>query len=229
MDKEQLKKKVAEKAAEEIKDGQLIGIGSGTTVNYLIEALIRKKKLRQAEKKNFQLKLVAASKASENKLKKGGFQLADFAQIKTFDLVLDGADFVDSDKNLVKGYGGALLREKLIMREAKRILIMIDEAKLVKQLENFKLPIEIVAFGADKTRKKLEFASTLRKIDNSSETFITDNHNLICDLNINKRIDPIETAKKLKLVSGVVETGLFVNFHPEILVAKKKGTVEFLT
>ena len=223
---EELKKKVAKKAVKEIQDGQIIGIGSGTTVDYLIAFLVEKKKLAIGGKDNFKIDLVAASKASEEALKKGGFQLKDFNQVPYFDLVIDGADLIDQDKNLIKGMGGALFREKMIMKEAKRIVIIADESKIRKTLVPFALPVEIVPFGAEKTKKLLGFSGSFRR--KGKDYYLTDNHNLLCDLKIDQAMDLPALEKKLKLIPGVVETGLFLDFDPEILVAYADGKVKFI-
>lgn len=223
---EELKQKAAKRAVKEIQNGQIIGIGSGTTVGYLIENLIEKKKIAESKKEKFQIELVAASKESEEALKKGGFSPKDLNQIPYFDLVIDGTDLVDQQTNLIKGGGGALLREKMLMREARRIVIITDESKIRKKLMDFKLPVEIVPFGAEKTKKKLDFKGEFRR--RGKDYYLTDNHNLICDLEIDKEMDLTLLEKKLKQISGVVETGLFLNFHPEILVAYSDGRVEFL-
>ncbi len=223
---EELKKKVAKRAAKEIQDGQIIGIGSGTTVDYLIAFLVEKKKLAIGGKDSFKIDLVAASKASEEALKKGGFQLKDLNQVPYFDLVIDGADLIDQDKNLIKGMGGALFREKMIMKEAKRIVIIADESKIRKTLIPFTLPVEIVPFGAEKTKKLLGFSGSFRR--KGKDYYLTDNHNLLCDLEIDQAMDLSALEKKLKLIPGVVETGLFLDFQPEILVAYSDGKVKFI-
>ncbi|MFA5250089.1 MAG: ribose 5-phosphate isomerase A [Parachlamydiales bacterium] len=208
---EKLKQKAAGIAAEAVQDGQLIGVGSGSTVNYFIDRLIQRR-----QKERLRLKVAAASLESARRLEKGGFELEDLNRLPALDVVFDGADLVDQKGNLVKGRGGALFREKMLFLQAKKIVVMVEGSKLKKGFLDFLLPVEVVPFGAEKTQSRLGFAGSFRK-NSSQGLFQTDNGNLILDLKIPSRVNPKALEKRLKQTCGVVETGLFLGFHPQVI------------
>lgn len=220
---EKMKKHVGYKAAELIENGMLVGLGTGSTVFYFIERLI------QRVKEGLSIRVVSSSIASENQAKKGGIPLADVNTITTLDLTVDGADEITAEKEMIKGGGGALLREKILANISREMVVIIDEGKVVKKLGKHPLPVEILPFAQeaiiDKI-KKLGFHGTLRGY-NKDGLFITDNGNLIYDIHFESlRDDPEKDHEKLLRVPGVLETGFFLAFAGRVYIGKQDGTVD---
>ena len=150
-------------------------------------------------------------------------------QIKDDTLTIDGADEVDPQKNLIKGGGGALLREKILAIHSKQYIIVVDESKMVKQLGKFPLPVEIAHFGSKLTMKKIEQLGCEVKLrKKKDEVFISDNGNLIVDCTFGSIKDVLYTNEKLHSIAGVIETGLFVGFTPTIIVGHSNGNVQVI-
>jgi ribose 5-phosphate isomerase A len=155
--------------------------------------------------------------------------MVSFAAISAIDVSIDGADEVDRDRNLVKGGGGALLREKMVAYHTKTYLVIVDESKLVDTLGKFPLPVEILPFAAELTLKVLgEFGEAkLRQSD--GRNFLTDNGNFIADLNAYPIADPQKLDARLRQIPGVLETGLFSHtLVTHVLVGTKTGEVKTL-
>lgn len=211
------KQRVAKSAVEYIKSGDLVGIGSGTTVKFVIEELAKK------VKDNLKINTVASSSASEELLKENNIRVLKFKD-QIIDIYIDSADEVDYNLNMIKGGGGALLREKVLAYNSKFRLIAIDESKLKKRLGTYPLPIEIVPFSVSSVIKNIEkegASCTLRKI--SGKPYITDNKNYIIDCK-NLNFESSENLyKMLKYIPGVVEVGLFIGFVDALLIGKKRG------
>jgi ribose 5-phosphate isomerase A len=215
------KRLAAEKAVEWIENGMVIGLGTGSTAYFAIQ------KIGEKIKQGMHLRAVATSVQTEHLAAEFGIPLVPFCELNGIDLTIDGADEVDAKGNLIKGGGGALLREKLVAFHTRTYLIAVDETKLVDTLGQFPLPVEIVPFAHELTLKKLEenFGSaTIRQKDGN--IFITDNGNLIADLNCYPIADPETLNTSLHQVPGVVETGLFSHqLVSMILVGKGNGEV----
>jgi ribose 5-phosphate isomerase A len=214
------KRIAAESAVEYIKDGMIVGLGTGSTAYWAIQ------KIGQRIKQGLQIKAIATSFNSEIMAKQLGIRMVSFSEIEEIDLTIDGADEVDKEWNLIKGGGGALLREKIVAAASKQLLIIIDESKLVNHLGKFPLPVEIVKFGFEMTMKKLnQFnrKTKLRLIDN--KPFVTDNGNYIIDCDFGIIGHPQELHNKINLIPGVVDNGLFVNFTKQVIVGYPDGTV----
>lgn len=220
---EKNKKTVGEHAATYVKEGMVVGLGSGSTANWMI------KKLGELVKKGLNIKGIPSSVETEHLAGKCGIPLTDFSAVNRIDIAIDGADEVDSNLQLLKGGGGALLREKIVASTAKQLIIIVDETKLVTRLGAFPLPVEVTPFGWELTAQnivKLGGDPTLRHMD--GETFISNNDNYILDC----KFPEIENLEKLhnslKLLTGVVETGLFINMADQVIAAKQDG-IEILT
>jgi len=212
------KRAVGEKAVEYIKDGMVLGLGSGSTVYWML------KKLGEYVNEGLEITGVPSSLRTEGWAKEFGIPLTTLSEARRLDLAIDGADEVDPSFNLIKGGGGSLLREKLVNDAANQVLIVVDDSKLVNQLGAFPLPVEIVPFGWENTAEKiskLHCRPNLRKID--GEIFITNNGNYILDCEFNKIIDSVMLHQSLKMILGVVETGLFIQMADVILVSGKNG------
>ena len=146
-------------------------------------------------------------------------------EVDEIDLTIDGADEVDSDLNLVKGGGGALTREKIVAYHTKRVIIIIDETKVVKKLGiDFPLPVEVVKYGWKSTQKKLkEFGCNVELRRIMDDPYITDNSNYIIDCEFERINDPEQLEVDINNIPGVVENGLFIGLADNIIVGSKLG------
>jgi ribose 5-phosphate isomerase A len=153
-----------------------------------------------------------------------GIPLTTFAEVEEIDLTIDGADEINPDLNLIKGGGGALLREKLVAAASRRLVIVADSSKRVATLGTFPLPVEIIPFAWEVTKRRiaaLNCAPTLRTSNGSS--YVTDNGNYILDCACGAITDPVSLERQLKLLPGVVETGLFVGMADLAIIAGVDG------
>jgi ribose 5-phosphate isomerase A len=224
---EEDKKAAALAALREVKGGMKVGLGSGSTANYFIEELGKRK---------FPCLCVAASKASEDLAKKAGLKLttldALIAGIKPgdeeaviLDLYIDGADEVDKTMNLIKGGGGAHTREKVVASAAAEFVCIVDESKLVPKLGKFPLPVEVVPFA--KSYVTYELTDLGGRVVERPK-FITDNGNIILDVTGLDYKDPLQLETELNNIPGVVENGLFAVRQPERIIVGKKGKADYL-
>ncbi len=215
------KKIAGEKAVEYVKDGMTIGLGTGSTAHWAIV------KLGELVKEGLNITGVPTSKQTEKLAKDVGIPLVSMASIDYLDLTIDGADEANESFELIKGGGGALLREKMVASISKRFIVVIDESKFVHQLGEFPLPVEVVPFSWETTLKtisKLGCAPELR-IKKDSSTFITDNQNYIADCYFERIENAAELNHQLNMIPGVVENGLFINMADTIVLGKTNGEV----
>ena len=213
------KQVVADKIAAKVKDGDIIGVGSGSTS---LLALIAIANRITTEKLN--IKAIPTSLEITITCSKLGVPLTNLTTHKP-DWLFDGADEVDPNHNLIKGRGGAMFKEKLMLRSSAKKIIIVDDSKLVKKLgQNFPVPIEI--FPASITFVESELAKlgatdlTLRPAKGKDGPVITENGNFILDAHFKEIYSELE--RDIKSITGVIESGLFMNYHPEVLVAKIK-------
>lgn len=220
------KKAASAKALEFIKPKMIVGLGTGSTAHYFIDLLI--KKFHQG----MPLQVVATSKASEALAYKGGLPILHSNEIIKVDLAVDGADEIDEQKRMIKGAGGALVREKIIASMAKEMIVIIDKTKMVKKLGAHFLPIEIIPFGAKATKNHLEnlgYFGVFRKTSQDA-MYITDNHNWILDITFSSlREHPEQDHEKIKNTPGVVDTGFFFNLATKVIVGNEDGTTSIKT
>lgn len=214
MSPEQLSKKMAgEKAVEFIKKDMLIGLGTGSTVHWTIQ------KLGKLVKEGLNVQAIPTSKATEKFARDAGIPLTTFDQVKELDLTIDGADEISAKLDLIKGGGGALLREKLVAISSRKRIIVADSSKLVTHLGKFALPIEIVPFSWERTLERvLSLGCQIELRKSEAVPFITDNGNYILDCKFAEITDPMSLHQQLKLLPGVIETGLFVQLAHLIVV-----------
>ena len=152
--------------------------------------------------------------------------MVPFSEIDVIDLTIDGADEVDTHLNLIKGGGGALVREKILAINSKKFFVIIDESKRVEHLGQFPLPVEIVPFAANLTINKLKELGCNTRIRMSNDIeYITDNGNIIVDCNFEKIVEPIELNKQINLIPGVVENGLFARMVSTLIIGYIDGKV----
>ena len=219
LEQEEMKKLAAEKAVEYVEDGMILGLGTGSTVEYAL------KKLGERVKGGLKVKGIPTSMHTRKLAKDYKIPLTSLEENPEIDLTIDGADEVASNLNLIKGGGGALTKEKIIASNSKKEIIIVDDSKVVKALGiDCPLPVEVVKFGWQSTKKALEkFGCTveLRKI--MDEPFITDNSNYILDCDFEHITEPEQMEKDINNIPGVVENGLFIGLVDEVIVGSKQG------
>lgn len=210
---EELKKIAAYQAIQNIENGMVVGLGTGSTVKYAIE------KIGEMIKNGLEIVGIPTSVSTENFAKKAGIPLSTLNEYHSIDLTIDGADQVDRNLNLIKGGGGALLREKVVAVCSKREIIVVDESKMVEQFF-FPLPVEVIRFGWKSTTKKLAELSLIPRL---RENFVTDNGNYIVDCEYKKIEDAAILEKEINNVAGVVENGLFIGLASEVCIGTPDG------
>ncbi|TLS37954.1 ribose-5-phosphate isomerase RpiA [Pseudalkalibacillus caeni] len=214
------KKLAGEKAVDYIENNMVIGLGTGSTVYWTIRHLALRVKA------GLHIKAIPTSMSTARLAEQLGIPLASFTEIDRLDLTIDGADEVSPDLNLIKGGGGALLREKIVAYASERLIIVADSSKQVASLGKFPLPVEITPFGWENTCKQVMLLGceslTLREKD--ERPFVTDNGNYIADCKFGRIDSPDLLEKSLNAIPGVVENGLFVNMADQVIIGTEKGT-----
>ena len=215
---EELKKAAAEKALELVQDGMLLGLGSGSTVRYFTEGVGR------LVAGGMKVRGVPTSRATAELAAEHGIPIVT-ELVGSIDLAVDGADEVDSSLNLIKGRGGALFREKLVAAAAKRFIVVVDESKVVKRLGVGVLPVEVLPFLWRTTAERLTALGVSLVLRGGEDSpYTTDNGNLILDVTVPDGVgNPAEFGRELKMVTGVVEHGLFVGMTDTVIVADEDG------
>ena len=220
------KKHLAEAAANLVESGSIVGLGTGTTASFFIESLAKRCE------KSLSIKAIASSNASEALAKKLNIDLIDIDKIDHIDIYIDGADEVDQKKQMIKGRGAALLKEKILAKFSKKTIIMIEEKKRVNKLGKVLLPVEVVAFASNLTKLELEklgYHSDYRR-DEKGNFLLTDNKNYILDLKLSHLLDDPDLAhKNIISIPGVIETGLFIDLADTVIVANEKAELEFIS
>ncbi len=220
------KKHLGAAAANLVESGSIVGLGTGTTAAFFIEALAKRCE------KSLSIKAVASSNASTELAKKLGIDVVDIDKVDNIDIYIDGADEVDQKKQMIKGRGAALLKEKILAAFSKKTIIMIDEKKRVNKLGKVLLPVEVVPFASNLTKLELEklgYFSDYRK-DEKGSFLLTDNQNYILDLKLPHLLDdPTLVHKNIISIPGVIETGLFIDLADTIIIANEKAELEFIS
>lgn len=207
------KRIAGEKATEYIKDGMIIGLGTGSTAYYMIN------KVGELVKNGMNLKAIATSKNTEYLAKGLDIPLVDIDEVDRIDLAIDGVDEIDSHFNAIKGGGGALFREKIVANLANEVIWIMDDSKLVDSIGGFPLPVEILPYGYTHVIKKLQNYSLNPVIRMEADNFfITDNGNYIVDLHIRKPMNINDVYNKVNGITGVLEVGLFINMCRRIII-----------
>ena len=214
----------AEKALSFVKPGMSVGLGTGSTSEIFIDLLGKKNK-----EDGMDLTCVATSRASEEQAKKLGLPLVEFSRIDSLDAAFDGADQVDPKHNLIKGLGGALVREKIVDYRARRFYVMVGDNKLVKALSGI-VPVEIIPMSEEHVRRELVGmgASSAQTRVDGGKKFISDNGNLILHADFQKIADPEWLDAQITKLPGVLESGIFTSRNIAVLVGKKNGTSKML-
>ncbi|AWB66984.1 ribose 5-phosphate isomerase A [Saccharobesus litoralis] len=216
MDQNQKKKAVGEAAVKFVKPGDIIGVGTGSTVNYFIDALAPiAHEIKGA---------VSSSEASTEKLKALGIEVYSLNDVDSLDVYVDGADEINADKAMIKGGGAALTREKIVSAVAKKFVCIIDDSKMVDTLGEFPLPVEVIPMARSYVAREIV---SLGGDPVYRQGVVTDNGNVILDVH-NLRIDaPMHLETQLNQIVGVVTNGLFAHRGADIvLVADNNGVKE---
>jgi len=218
---EALKKTAGQEAAKRILNGQRVGLGSGSTVRYFLEALGK----RLANGELSQIVGVPTSKQTEKLALSLNIPLTTLETEPSLDLCVDGADEVDPHLNLIKGLGGALLREKIVAKASQRFIVIVDNGKLVQRLgDRCPVPVEVLPFGWNATAAEIEALGgtpSLRTDDGSS--YMTDQGNHILDCRFGPIEDAVMLAQQLDSIAGVLGHGLFLNIAQEAIVGTPTG------
>jgi ribose 5-phosphate isomerase A len=221
MDRDAEKRAAAEAAAAMVEDGMVIGLGTGSTAHFAIDALIRR------VREGLRIRAIPTSERSADQARAGGIALTTFAEHRRLDLTIDGADEIElGTLNLIKGLGGALLREKIVAAASARLVIVADHEKLVSRLgEKTPVPIEVVPFGWETTADRLRRLGTepQPRRDASGQLFCTDGGNRIFDCRFRAITDPTGLDRQIGQTVGVVETGLFIGMAEIALIADAGG------
>ena len=223
-----MKKAAAIEALKFVKPGMKVGLGTGSTANYFIEALAAK------VKEGLAVHGVPTSKATRELAEKYGIPLTTLEEHPYLDLTVDGTDEFDSEFRLIKGGGGALLREKIVASSSRYMVVIADESKQVKKLGKFPLPVEVVPFGTKATVWKIERAFRLLKLEakmtlrvKDGKYFTTDCGHFIVDCALGVIPEPDRLDTLLNSIPGVVDTGLFVGICGIVLMGTPEGVKEF--
>ena len=218
---ESIKEAVGKKAADLICNGMTVGLGTGSTSYYFV------KHLGMRCQDGLDIRAVATSNQTMLMAERLSIPLISSDLIAHIDIAVDGADEVDPEKNMIKGAGGALLREKIIASMSREMVVIIDETKLVPVLGKRKLPIEITTFGYLSTLHKIEklgYKAEIRK-DQAQHFFITDSGNFILDVEIRSGQSVKNAHEEVRCLPGVIETGYFEQFAGRILVGFFDGQI----
>ncbi|QIO99887.2 MULTISPECIES: ribose-5-phosphate isomerase RpiA [Bradyrhizobium] len=229
MNMDQLKRQAAARALEEVRDGMQLGLGTGSTAKHFVELL--------GERVAAGLKVIGVPTSEATRLDaiRCGVPLTTLDEIDHLDITIDGADEIDPELNLIKGGGGALLREKIVAAASDRMIVIADDTKWVPTLGKFPLPIEVIPFGLGATRRAIEKAfaecgvsgqmavRNAKGGDKDGHVFVTDGGHWIVDAKLGRIEDPARLAKALSVIPGVVEHGLFIGLASSAVLAGGEG------
>jgi ribose 5-phosphate isomerase A len=216
-DRDRLKLKAAETAVAQVKDGMIVGLGTGSTAWFAVEAIGR----RVAE--GLRITAIPTSEQTGEHARRLGVSLSTLAEHHQIDLTIDGADEVErGDLNLIKGGGGALLREKIVASASARLVIIVDETKLVDHLGvHFPVPVEVVPFGWQATARRVENlgGNPSLRVGADGKAFVTDGGHYIIDCTFGPIARPAQLESDLNGIVGIVENGLFIGLAAQVIVA----------
>ena len=214
MSQEQKKRNATKAAIEHINNNAVIGVGTGSTVNFFIEELAKNKGLIDGA--------VSSSVATENLLKQHNIPVVPLNSVIELPIYIDGADEATKNKHLIKGGGGALTREKIIAAASEQFVCIIDDTKLVPLLGNFPLPVEVVPMAQSYVAREI---TKLGGQPELRQNFTTDNGNVILDIHNMKIENPSEIENKLNQITGVVTNGLFAKRPADVLIIASDNEV----
>ena len=219
---EEIKKRLGKYAADFVPGNATIGLGSGSTIFWLIEELAKR------TQQGLSVEIVPTSTQTKGLAEKAGIATVDLNDVDSLPLTIDGADEIDRQFQLIKGGGGALLQEKMVASVSEQLIIIADESKYVSQLGRFPLPVEVIPGGWKQVYTKIMALGCknveLRMVQ--KQVFITDNGHYILDCYFGKIEDADALNISLHLIPGVVETGLFINMTHTAVIGYADGRIE---
>lgn len=216
-----LKALVGQEAVKYVQDGMIVGLGTGSTVRYMVDALGKR-----VNEEHLNIVGVTTSTRTTKQAESLGITIKDLDEVDHIDLVIDGADEISDDFQGIKGGGGALLWEKIVADASDKCMWIVDQSKMVHQLGAFPLPVEVIPFGGSHVFAKMEkfgFKPSWRM--DGDEQYLTDQKNYIIDLHLGQINDPAKLYEKLIHIVGVVEVGLFLNRVNDVIIGTNNGPV----
>lgn len=226
LDASAMKKLVAREAVDRyVKDGMAVGLGTGSTAKFMIE------RIGELVAEGWDLTCTATSFQSEELARSLGIRIVELDEIGTLNVTIDGADEVDPNMQLIKGLGGALLREKIVAAATEKEIIIADESKLVEKLgTKAPLPVEVLRFGHKHTKFALEQQGCKAELRiRDGEPIVTDSGNYIYDCKFEAIEKPFFLESRINVIPGVVENGLFLNTAYDVLISKPDGGIESMS
>ena len=220
VDRDELKRAAALRAIEEVEDGMVLGLGTGSTAAFVVEGLAARVKA------GLHIVGIPSSERTAAQARRLGIQIATFAEYQKLDMTIDGADEVElGTLHLIKGLGGALLREKIVAAASRRLVIVVDQEKLVERLgEHTAVPVEVTPFGWQATAAALAALGCVPERRYIAEQpFVTDEGHFILDCRFGPIADPGALETRLAMTVGAVENGLFVGRSSMVVVASASG------
>src|SRR5688572_362984 len=216
---DELKKQAALAALDEIRNGMIVGLGTGSTATHFIRGLGEK------VRDGLNVAGIPTSEASRRLAEEVGVPLTTFRKHPQIDITVDGADEVSPQLDLIKGLGGALVREKIVAHSSKRVVIVVDESKLVDRLgRKAPIPVEVVPFAADSVSTQLNrWGGEVRLRQKDNKIFISDNGNMVLDWYHGVIDYPQLLEKQIKGITGVVDSGIFAHVAAMVIVANATG------
>ena len=208
------KQRSAEAAVEYVKDGMIVGLGTGSTTKFAV------KKLGEKVRDGLAIRGIPTSDITKKQAEEEGIPLIDFSETMYIDLTIDGADEIDADLNMIKGGGAALLREKIVASASREVIIIVSSEKFVHQLGSFPLPVEVIPFGWQVIFKQLETLGGSPDLRlKQGQALRTDQGNYIIDCQFSQIIDAVQLEQLLNMIPGVVENGLFTGLCSRMIMA----------
>ncbi len=222
MSHEQEKQAAARRSLAFVRDGYVVGLGTGSTASYAIRFL------GEMVRDGLKIRCIPTSNNSRDLAAGLGIPLTDFEECHQVDLTIDGADEISPALELIKGHGGALLREKIVAAASRKVVIIADSSKLVRSLGEFPLPVEVVPFAQSLLARRIAAlgASVVLRKDQTGRPFVTDEGHHILDCSFGKIPDPAWLAEQLGRMSGVQEHGLFLDQADVALIGKGEEVIE---
>jgi ribose 5-phosphate isomerase A len=217
------KEAAARASLKYVRDGQIVGLGSGSTANIAIRLLAERVRA------GMKIRGIPSSIASQDLALELGIPLTTFEEEQQIDVTIDGADEFDPELNLIKGGGGAMLREKIVAFASRQLIIVTDSSKQVAVLGKFPVPVEVIGFAEPLVAKRISDlgAQVVRRQDKNGKAYVTDEGHHILDCHFGKIPDPAALARTLSETPGIVEHGLFVGMATVVVMAKHGEVEEF--
>ena len=214
------KQRSAEAACEYVKDGMIVGLGTGSTAEFAV------KKIGELVRNGLSIRGIPTSDTTKILAESEGIPLIDFSETMFIDLTIDGADEIDANLNMIKGGGAALLREKIVASASREEIIIVSVSKLVQQLGAFPLPVEVIPFGWQVVFNQLESLQGNPELRlKQGQPSVTDQGNFIVDCHFRKIENPEQLEQHLNMIPGVVENGLFINLCTRMIMADGENII----